>query len=258
MQFSKCSRPFCLWILRVYRYFLCGVVSGLLTSGTWALAAQAPALRIDKGDCIVFIGNTFAERMHLFGYFETFLHSKFPGHQMKIRNMRWSADELSLQPRPTGFGDRHRYLEQEQVELIVACFGMNESFQGLDGLEKFAQDLDVLIQDLQSHQYNDRSAPRIVLVLPIAHENLGGLLPDGEGHNEHLQRYAQAIVDLAQRQNLKSTKTSHLNSVSLWSSYCLDTSRRALKFWTVRFCQNCSNSNTKRLRTLSLFWAVVM
>jgi hypothetical protein len=55
---------------------------------------------------------------------------------------------------------------------------MNESFQGPEGVEKFEHDADALIQDLQSHQYNGRSSPRIVLVSPIAHENLDGLLPD--------------------------------------------------------------------------------
>ena len=87
-------------------------------------------LRIDANDSIVFIGNTFAERMHLFGYFETFLHCKFPEHKLKVRNMGWSADELTLKPRPVGFGDRHRYLEREEADVIFACFGMNESFQG--------------------------------------------------------------------------------------------------------------------------------
>ncbi len=209
MQFSTCFRPVSWRIHRAFYYLIFGVVSAFLTSGTWALAERAPALQIDKGDCIVLVGNTFAERMHLFGYFETFLHSKFPDHQLKIRNMGWSADELSLQPRPAGFGDRHGYLEREQADVVFACFGMNESFQGPEGLEKFAHDLDALIQDLQAQQYNGRSAPRIVLVSPIAHENLGGLLPDGEGHNEYLQRYTRAIADLAQRYELPFVDLFH-------------------------------------------------
>ena len=202
MQFSIFSQLISLRIPRCVRYLLVGVVGGLLTSGTWALAEQAPALQIDTGDCIVFTGNTFAERMHLFGYFETFLHSKFPGHQLKIRNMGWSADELSLRPRPTGFGDGHQYLQRERADLIFACFGMNESFQGPEGVEKFEHDADALIQDLQSHQYNGRSSPRIVLVSPIAHENLDGLLPDGNEHNRHLERYTQTLAAVAQRHEL--------------------------------------------------------
>ena len=187
---------------RFARCLLFGVLCCVLTSESRALAEQAAALQIEKGDCIVFIGNTFAERMHLFGYFETFLHCKFPDHQLKIRNMGWSADELSLRPRPEGFGDRHRYLQREQADLIFACFGMNEAFQGPGGLEKFEDDLDALIEDLRAHQYNGRSAPRIVLVSPIAHENLGGLLPDGKEHNTHLQQYTEVLAEAARRHEL--------------------------------------------------------
>ena len=203
MQFSTFFQPTCARIRRFCGYLLFGVFGGLLISGSWVSAEQAPALEINKGDCIVLIGNTFAERMHLFGYFETFLHSKFPEHQLRIRNMGWSADELSLRPRPAGFGDRHRYLQREQADLIFACFGMNESFQGPDGLKKFEHDLDALIEDLQAHEYNGRSAPRIVLVSPIAHENLGGFLPDGTKHNKHLEQYIQALADAAERHALR-------------------------------------------------------
>jgi hypothetical protein len=163
---------------------------------------EPPSLRIDAGDSIVFIGNTFAERMHLFGYFETFLHCKFPEHKLKVRNMGWSADELTLKPRPVGFGDRHRYFEREEVDLIFACFGMNESFQGPGGLEKFKGDFAALIEDLQGHQYNGEAAPRIVLVSPIAHENLGGLLPDGKEHNENLRLYTSAMAGIAKQSEL--------------------------------------------------------
>ena len=62
-----------------------------------ALAA-APALDVGKGDRVVFVGNTFAERLHLFGYFETFLHCRFPEHRLRIRNLGWSADELTRMP----------------------------------------------------------------------------------------------------------------------------------------------------------------
>ena len=80
---------------------------------------------------------------------------------------------------------------------------MSESFAGPDGLNKFQHDLDKFIQDLQGHQYNGRSAPRIVLVSPIAHENLGGLLPDGKEHNENLERYTQAMAEAAERHSLR-------------------------------------------------------
>ena len=164
--------------------------------------ASAGPLKLGREDSVVFIGNTFAERMHLFGYFETLLHAKFPDHELKVRNMGWSADELTLMPRPKGFGDLHKYLAVQEADVIFACFGMNESFKGPGGLEQFQQDLDAFIQDLQAHQYNGGSAPRIVLVSPIAHENLGGNLPDPAEHNERLTLYTGAMTEAARRNEL--------------------------------------------------------
>lgn len=123
-------------------------VRALVPRGVQASDGQAASLQVDKGDSIVFIGNTFAERMHLFGYFETFLHSKFPDHQLKIRNMGWSTDEVLLRPRPARFGDPRKYLEQENADLVFVCFGMNESFQGPRGLEEFQQGLDTYIKSV--------------------------------------------------------------------------------------------------------------
>ena len=176
----------------------------LLLAGLTFTCSSMPdnELQLGREDRVVFIGNTFAEQMHAFGYFETLLHSKFPDHQLQVRNMGWSADELTLMPRPKGFGDLHKYLAEQKADVIFACFGMNESFQGAEGLEQFQQDLDAFIQDLQAHQYNERSAPRIVLVSPIAHENLGGSLPDPAEHNEHLELYTAAMAAAARRHEL--------------------------------------------------------
>ena len=55
---------------------LCGLASVFLALGVRALAEQPPTFELVEGDSVVFIGNTFAEQMHLFGYFETFLHGK--------------------------------------------------------------------------------------------------------------------------------------------------------------------------------------
>ena len=106
------------------------LIIAILISNTFPIKAQSAPLSIFKSDRIAVIGNTFAERMHLFGYFETFLHSRFPDAQLKIRNLGWSGDELVLMPRPAGFGDLHQQLENMQADLIFACFGMNESFGG--------------------------------------------------------------------------------------------------------------------------------
>ena len=67
---------------------LCGLASVFLALGVRALAEQPPTFELVEGDSVVFIGNTFAEQMHLFGYFETFLHGKSPDHQLELATRR--------------------------------------------------------------------------------------------------------------------------------------------------------------------------
>ncbi len=81
---------------------VCSAITLLLVAST----VQAGDLKIKENDRIVILGNTFAERMHLFGYFETFLHSRFPEHRLRIRYLAWpaeevgrAADEMATQPR---------------------------------------------------------------------------------------------------------------------------------------------------------------
>lgn len=161
------------------------------------------SFQIFPQDSIVIIGNTFAERMRLFGYFEMFLHCEFPEHRLKIRNLGWSADEVAQRPRPKGFGDRHRYLTQEKADVIIACFGMNEAFQGPGELSEYERSLEVLLKDLKGHHYNGRSAPRIVLVSPIAHENVNAHLPDGSDHNRNLRTYTSVMSKVAERREVR-------------------------------------------------------
>src|SRR5262245_22302335 len=45
-------------------------------------AAEPPRLKLEKGDHVILIGNTLAERMQYFGNWETLLHSRFPDLQL--------------------------------------------------------------------------------------------------------------------------------------------------------------------------------
>ena len=62
--------------------------------------AQTPTLELRKGDRVVLVGNTLAERLQLFNHFETLLHTRFPELQLAVRNLGWSGDTITLQPRP--------------------------------------------------------------------------------------------------------------------------------------------------------------
>ena len=158
--------------------------------------SSIPPLKIQKGERIAFIGNTFAEQMHRYGFFETLLHCRFPQHQLRIRNLGWSADEITLQPRPAGFGDLHQQLRDQKPSMIFACFGLNESFRGKTHLPRFRLDLTEFLKGLQEYNYEESTAPRVVLVSPIAHET-------NIEHNTILKLYADTMAEVARQLDVR-------------------------------------------------------
>src|SRR3712207_4970753 len=61
-----------------------------------AKAADPVKAVFRKGDRVVFVGNTFAEREVLFGYIETVLQSRLPELGLTFRNLGYSADTASV------------------------------------------------------------------------------------------------------------------------------------------------------------------
>ena len=172
----------------------------VLAAGS-GLAARP--LQVHKGESIVILGNTFAERMQLFGYFETFLHCRFPEHRLRVRNMGWSADEVDLRIRPRGFPDLFEELEGHKADLLFLCFGFNESFAGAAGVDRYQAGLTRFLNDLQGKQFNGKSSPRIVLVSPLTFEAAGGVVADQFRRNENLKRYTAASAEVAAREGVR-------------------------------------------------------
>ena len=86
-----------------------------------------------------------------------------------------------------------------KADTILAFFGYNESFEGPAGLENFKGELDAFITHTLAQKYNGGSAPRLVLVSPIAFEDLSAKrdLPDGKKENENLALYTKAMAEIA-------------------------------------------------------------
>lgn len=144
------------------------------------------------------LGNTLAERMQHLNRFETLLMARFPAHQLRVRNLGWSGDTLTLQPRPLNFGDASKHLHEQKADVILAFFGANESFDGEAGLPKFEHDLAAYLETHARAHYNGRAAPRLALISPIAHERLPHLVHvDVEGRNRELARYTDAMRRVA-------------------------------------------------------------
>ena len=160
--------------------------------------AAESKLELHAGEHIAIIGNTLADRMQHFGYLEAELQSRFPKHELTIRNLGFSGDELTLRLRSAGFGTPDEHLTRVEADVVLAMFGYNESFAGAAGLEKFKTDLAEFVDHTLAQKYNGESAPRLVLVSPIAHEDLGTAnLPDGKASNGRIALYTKAMAEVA-------------------------------------------------------------
>ena len=176
---------------------------------------------LHTGDHIAIIGNTLAERMQYDGWLETMLHARFPKHDLVLRNLGFSGDEIATRLRSKNFGTPDEWLSgkaapiggyQEnrfngtntKADVVFAFFGYNESYAGDEGLEAFKQQLGDWITHTLAQRYNEKSAPRIVVFSPIAHENLRNPdLPDGQENNKRLALYTKAMGEVAQARSVR-------------------------------------------------------
>ena len=183
---------------------------------------RGPApFQLRVGDHICLIGNQLAERMQYDGWLDTLLHARFPRHDLVIRNLGFSGDEVATRLRSKNFGTPDEWLSgnaasiggypenrlkstNTRADVIFAFFGYNESFGGDAGLAAFRQQLDEWISHTLAQRYNGKSAPRIVLFSPIAHENLHDPdLPDGGENNTRLELYTLAMSQAARARGVR-------------------------------------------------------
>lgn len=200
----------------LHRLASLAVVFGIIAIIPSAPAAE-PKLALKKGDHVVLVGGTLAERMQYFGGFETLLHSRFPDLEVVVRNLGWSADELTLRPRSKDFRDHGHTLADHRPNVLLAMFGFNESFAGPAGLPKFEADLKNFLKAPQAiDQFTsvrsqwDRTADKevdlaplaslrqVVLVSPIAYEKSASPKTlDVDDANERLEAYVAAMERVA-------------------------------------------------------------
>ena len=175
-------------------------------SFTFLVAAQAEdRLQLQPEQRVVFVGNTFAERMDLYGYLESALYCAYPEHNLTVRNLGWSGDEVDLKPRPANTGSFEENLTWHKADVLFLFFGMNESFAGDEGLGNWQSRLTEFVSGLKKQKFNGKSAPKLVLVSPTAHEDLGAPLPTGaqvNNRNRLLQEYTNIMARVANAQGV--------------------------------------------------------
>jgi putative membrane-bound dehydrogenase-like protein len=182
---------------------LAALVSTLALQSRAEVVKATTPVTLERGDHISLIGNTLADRMQHDGWLEAYIHSRFPRHDLVIRNFGFSGDELTIRLRSANFGTPDQWLTANKTDVIFAFFGGNEAYAGLAGLAKFKTDLDSFTKTTVAQRYNGTSAPRLVLFGPIAHENLHEPnLPDGSEHNQLLAAYTAAMAEVARANNV--------------------------------------------------------
>lgn len=158
-------------------------------------------LKLNPGDRIAFIGNTLFEREQAYGFIETLIQQRFPNHHLAFRNLSWSADTIDLQPRPQNFATTEQHLTRERADVILAAFGFNESFAGESGIPAFREKLAQYVDGLKTKAFNGRNAARIVLVSPIANENVPGV-PAADFNNDRIAVYVEAMRAVAAEKHI--------------------------------------------------------
>lgn len=169
------------------------------------LPASELPLPFIPGERIALVGNSTAERMNLFGYFETMLHQRFGDLELVVRNFARPADEVGVRQRPTDYTKLDDPLQVFGADTFFCFFGFNESFAGAEGVAQFQRDYHTFL-DQYARQYprdDTGAAPRFVLISPLAFEPPDDrLLPAGGAENERLERYASAVRGVAQERDL--------------------------------------------------------
>jgi len=203
-------------------------------TGSPALAAPK-TLKLEKNTHLVLLGNGLGSRMMLFGHFETEVQRRHAGQRIFIRNMCDEGNTPGFRPHsgrkdPWAFPGAEKYrqlskakdrwgsghvgngffqkpdewLTRLKADVIVAFFGFNESFDGPSGLANFKAELSDFVKHTLAQKYNGQSAPQLVLVSPIAFEDLSFTYgtPDGTVENTNLALYAGAMEDVAAKNNI--------------------------------------------------------
>ncbi|SMO48740.1 PVC-type heme-binding CxxCH protein [Fodinibius sediminis] len=191
--------------------------------------SEKPKLSVEKGSHIVLIGNNLGSRMMDFGHFETEMHLRYPDSLLYIRNMAdpgntpgfrphaarnspWAfpgaakfQDELAAEPSSVGhYPTPDAWLTELKADIIIAFFGYSESFEGQEGLETYKSELEAFIDHTRKQEYNGQNPAKLVIVSPIAFENLSDSLdlPEGEEINKNLSLYTDGMKEIAEKKNV--------------------------------------------------------
>jgi mono/diheme cytochrome c family protein/glucose/arabinose dehydrogenase len=187
----------------------------LLLALTVSLQAE---ITLQKGDHIAIVGSALADRQQHHGWLESLIHKAYPDLELTVRNLGFAADEVNVHPRSDEVPTTEYFLNMKpgtlttkvgetevtytagadfHANVILAYWGFNESFKGEAGLPDFKKALDEYLKKQLNADYG-KGKPRVVLLSPIANENLKSTdFPDGSANNKNLAAYTAAMAEVA-------------------------------------------------------------
>jgi putative heme-binding domain-containing protein len=174
-------------------------------------------LEFFDGERIAFVGNSTAEKMNLYGNFESRLHLRFPEKKLIVRNFARPADEVGNRQRPGNYDLLDDPLYSFSPDTVLCFFGYNESYAGEKNTDGFKRAyLSFLKQFSERYTRDDSgSTVRFVLVTPVAFENTNDpLMPNADEINANIARYVDVVKQVGKEANapvvdlFQATKTA--------------------------------------------------
>lgn len=170
-------------------------------------AEEAAQFEFKQGDRITLVGDTLIEREGQLGYIETLLTQSLPDHNLTFRNLGWSGDlpngraRASFdwnQPETVWFERLMNQIVETRPTVLIVGYGMAASLDPNYDTQRFENDLTRLVETVADRV---EPAPRIVLLGPPSHENLGPQFGDVEAHYRELEKYRDVVKFVAERTN---------------------------------------------------------
>jgi len=189
----------------------------------------AEIIPIQENLHISLIGGNLGSRMINYDHFETELHLRYPNAKLRVRNLCDGGDTPGFRPhsarnKPWAFPGAEKFqdefandagseghlethdqwLTRLKSDVVIGFFGFSESFEGLSKLNRYKEELTSFIKHTKSQKYNGVSAPTLVLVSPIAYEDVTSMfdVPKGDVENARIAKYTEAMREVCKQNDV--------------------------------------------------------
>jgi len=174
------------------------VIAVLSAAGKPAKAVETAKFEFQDGDRVVLLGGAFVERLQTHGYLEAAITAGLPDKNLTFRNLGWSGDTVwgdsrgVFGSRPEGFQRLVSDVNLCKPTLLMICYGENEAYAGVAGLDEFRGGLNALLDALKP------TGARVLLLGSRKHENIGPPFPAPAKYNGDLRKYSETTAAVAQ------------------------------------------------------------